>query len=245
LSDENQQQSTSNSKSVSEAIVEFLIIDLQLPEIVQEQGFQRLIATLKSPCQIPSKNSLEEEIIPKTYETFRETIFSNISSLTSEISLAVDEWTSNFGEPFFTFMIYYQNPGEAVLESKMLCTIHGPREWDEIQWGSTIDSIFSDWYIKIEKITAVVVSTNRIELINAFFSRGLSVIPCLLHSLQVCAQACFDNFQVASVLANCRAAIGAILGHPDSASAFAMQEQLHGVRNILYIYLFLVSKSLL
>ncbi|OXU16708.1 hypothetical protein TSAR_016529 [Trichomalopsis sarcophagae] len=193
LSEDQQQQTSSNNKSVSEAIVEFLIIDLQLPEIVQEQGFQRLIATLKSPCQIPSKNSLEKEIIPTTYNTFRETILSNISSLTSEVSLAVEEWTSNFGESFFSFLIYYQSPGEAALESKILCTIHGPRDWDELQWGTVLDTMMNDWCIKLEKTTAVIASTTRSQLTNALITRGLTVVPCLLHSLQVCAQTIFEN----------------------------------------------------
>ncbi|XP_058793121.1 E3 SUMO-protein ligase ZBED1-like [Phymastichus coffea] len=217
------------SKTVSEAIVEFMIIDLQLPEIVQERGFQRLIATLRSPCQIPSKVSLEEEIIPKFYESFRESILSSISSLNNEISLAVEEWTSNFGENFFTFMIYYQIPGEAALESKMLSTIHAPKDWNEVQWGNTIDTLFNDWCIKLEKITAVIVSTNRTDFINALICRGLTVISCLLHSLQICAQACFDNPEVAKVLNKCRSIIGTITNHPEASSELTVQEQLHGL----------------
>ncbi|XP_003425094.1 zinc finger BED domain-containing protein 1 isoform X2 [Nasonia vitripennis] len=235
LSEDQQQQTSSNNKSVSEAIVEFLIIDLQLPEIVQEQGFQRLIATLKSPCQIPSKNSLEEEIIPTTYNTFRETILSNISSLTSEVSLAVEEWTSNFGESFFSFLIYYQSPGEAVLESKILCTIHGPRDWDELQWGTVLDIIMNEWCIKLEKTTAVIASTTRSQLTNALITRGLTVVPCLLHSLQVCAQTIFENDEVSKVLTNCRSIIGAIASNAEATNAFAVQEQLLGLEENMMI----------
>lgn len=225
-----QQLSTATNKTITDAILEYVIIDLQLPQVVQEQGFQRLIATLKSPCQIPSRNSLEEDIIPKTYDNFRDTIVGNISSLTSEISLAVEEWTSNIGENFFTFLIYYQNIGEASLESKILCTMHAPNEWTEQQWGIILDTVLNDWCVKIEKITAVVLATNRSEFVNAVLSRGLSVVPCLLHSLQVCAQAIFDDYRVAKVLAHCRAAIGAISSQPDAAAGLAMQEQLLGVR---------------
>ena len=232
LSNDNQQHGHSNSKSVSDAVVEFLIMDLQLPEIVQDQGFQRLIATLKSPCEIPSKTSLEEEIIPRMYDTFRETISSIILSVTSEISLAIEEWESNFGESFFTFLIYYQIPSEAALDSKILCTIHAPLDWDEPQWGSIIDGIFNDWDINVKNITAIVTSTTRAELLNSLASRGLCVIPCLLHSLQVCAQACFENPEVAKILIKCRALIGTISSHPNTTAELAMQEQFQGVRMI-------------
>lgn len=240
IPDQNEQSPRVNSKSVTQAIVEFMIMDLQLPEIVQERGFQRLVATMKSPCQIPNKTILEQDIIPKFYDTYRESIMSTISSLNSEVSIAVEEWTSNFGENFFTFIIYYQISNDAPLESKMLCTIHVPKHWDVTQWGNKIDSIFSDWSIKFEKITAVVVSTNRTEFITALTNRGLSVIPCLLHSLQICAQACFDNPIVAEVLDKCRAIIGTITSHPDASTAFSVQEQLHDVRIFVRLFEFFI-----
>lgn len=230
ISDENQQIVGSGSKTIEEAILELIIIDLQLPDIVQEQGFQRLVATLKSPCQIPCKDKLEEEIIPKYYDNFRE-IISGIFSLTNDISLAIEEWTSNYGENFFTFLIYYQNPGETTLESKMLCTIHGPDEWEEPQWGNTLDSIFSDWHITVDKITAVVLSSDNGELINALIGRSLPIIPCFLHSLQVCAQACYNEDQVAKVLAKCRAIIGWISSHHEISAEFTRQEQFNDVKN--------------
>lgn len=226
-----QNQSTIDGKTVSDAIAEFIIMDLQLPEVVEGRGFQRLVATLRSPCEIPSKSKLEDEIIPRIYDTFKESIAASFACLTSEVSLAVEEWRSNSGETFFTFLIFYQNPGEIVLESKILNTVHAPLEWDEMQWGNVIDSMLVEWEIKLEKITAVVVGTSRTELLNALATRNMALVPCLLHTLQICAQACFENPDVAVVLSKCRAAIGTITNHPDAAAALAMQEQLLEVRS--------------
>lgn len=222
--------SMQNSKSVSDAIVEFLIIDLQLPEIVQQQGFQRLIATLKSPCQIPDKNSLEEDIIPKTYFTFKETILHNISLISTEVSIAIEEWESNNGESFFTFLIYYQNKTEACLDSKVLCTLHIPKDYSSEQWGETINDFLQGWHIDVNKITAFIVSSDRIELMNALRYLKISVIPCLLHSLQTCAQACFEHADIAPVLSKCRNIIGAIDSYPEIYNSFLSHEQAYGVR---------------
>ena len=70
-----------DDKTVSDAIMKFVINDLQLPDVVEGRGFQRLIATLKSPCEIPSKTQLEKELIPKFYDSFRESMHSSMTSL--------------------------------------------------------------------------------------------------------------------------------------------------------------------
>lgn len=230
MSDDNvTNQCSVDGKTVSDAIAEFIIMDLQLPEVVEGRGFQRLVATLRSPCEIPSKNKLEEEIIPKIYDTFRESVTTSLSCITSDIGLTVEEWKSNTNESFVTFSIYYQNNGEAALEYKVLNTIHAPADWEESQWSSTIDSLLLEWDLKIERITAVVVGTSRTELLAALTNRGLTLVPCLLHTLQVCAQACFEGTEVAQILAKCRSLIGAILSHPTASATLAMQEQLSEV----------------
>ena len=227
MSEDNQiQQSAIDGKAVSDAIAEFIIMDLQLPEVVEGRGFQRLVATLRSPCEIPSKNKLEDEIIPKVYETFKESVAANLACVTGEFGLAVEEWKSNSGESYITFSVYYQNTGEAVLECKVLNTMHAPLDWGETQWGNVIDAILIEWGLRIEKITAAVVATSRTDLLSALSTRGLALVPCLLYTLQVCAQACFENADVDHILAKCRTAIGVIASHSAASVALAEQEQL-------------------
>lgn len=231
MPEENQgHQSGIDGKTVSDAIAEFVIMDLQLPEVVEGRGFQRLIATLRSPCEIPSKNKLEDEIIPKVYDTFRESVASSLSCISGEYGLVIEEWRSNSGESFATVAIYYQNMGEASLECKVLTTLHIPLDWGEAQWGTAVDSLLLDWDLRVDRITAVVVGTSRSELLAALSNRGLALVPCLLHTLQVCAQACFENPEVAAILAKCRTAIGAIVSHPAASAALVMQEQILEVR---------------
>lgn len=227
--DNGNSQSSIDGKTVSDAIAEFIIMDLQLPDVVEGRGFQRLVATLRSPCEIPSKNKLEEEIVPKIYDTFRDSVVAVLSCVTSDVGLTIEEWKSNSNENFVTMSIYYQNPGEASLECKVLSTIHAPLDWEEVQWGNTIDSLLCEWDIKIERITAVVVSTSRVELLNALRNRNVTIVPCLLYSLQVCAQACFEDSEVASILSKCRALIGGILRHPTAATELTMQEHISEV----------------
>ena len=227
MSDDNQTQHCmfDGKTAILDAIAEFVIVDLQLPEVVEGRGFQRLVATLRSPCEIPSKNKLEEDIIPKIYDNYKDSILSNLSCLNTEVGLAVEEWKSNSQESFITFSVYYQNPGEVSLDYKILCTMHAPADWEESHWGIALDSLLQEWDLK-EKITAVVVATGKSGLLSALMSRGLIMVPCLLHTLQVCALLCFEDPEVACILSKCRAVIGAILGHSNASVNLAMQEQM-------------------
>lgn len=229
MSEENMTSQSVDVKTVSDAIAEFIIMDLQLPEIVEGRGFQRLVATLRSPCEIPSKNKLEEEIIPRIYDNFRESVATSLSCVASELALTIEEWQSDNDENFITVSVYYQNTGEATLECKILSTLHAPLDWEESHWTSTIDSLLLEWDIKVERITAAVVSTSRTDLIAALTNRGVTVVPCLLHTLQVCAQACFENPEVSQTLSKCRSVIGAIISHPAALATLTMQEQLSEV----------------
>ena len=96
-----------DEKTLSDAIAEFIILDFQLPDVVEGRGFQRLIATLRSPCEIPSKSKLAEDVIPKIYETFKESLLENLQLITSEVALSVEEWDSSSGETYLTFAVHF------------------------------------------------------------------------------------------------------------------------------------------
>ena len=106
----------------------------------------------------------------------------------------MEEWSSGNGEVYITIAIHYQHQTtDSVLESKVLSTIHCPAEVDALHWNVTLDNVFMDWEIKVENITAVVVATNRHEVLKALSDKGLTLVPCLVHSLQVGIYVCVDQ----------------------------------------------------
>ncbi|CAG2054014.1 unnamed protein product [Timema podura] len=184
LSEENCDNHPQMVKSVVDAIAEFIIIDLHVPDIVEGRGFQRLIATLRSPCEIPSKTKLEEDFIPKIYDTFKESEQTTFSKLDCAMCLSVEEWSSGNGETFITVSVHYQPSLETLLETRVLATLHCSVDMDIAQWVMAFDSLLAEWYIKLNNITAVVVATSIPELINALSEKGLVIVPCLVYTLQ-------------------------------------------------------------
>lgn len=100
--------------------------------------------------------------------------------------MSVEEWCSGNGEVFVTMAVHFQHQSiDAVLETKVLSTIHCSCDMDTAQWSATFDNLFMEWDIKLENVTAVVVATTRPEVIRALSDKDLTLVPCLVHSLQV------------------------------------------------------------
>lgn len=98
----------------------------------------------------------------------------------------MEEWCSGNGEVFITVAVHYQHQSaDALMETRVLSTIHCPCDMDIAQWSVTFDNLFMEWDIKLEQVTAVVVATTRPEVIRALSDKDLILVPCLVHSLQV------------------------------------------------------------
>ncbi|PSN40139.1 hypothetical protein C0J52_13056 [Blattella germanica] len=178
----NSMHSMPDGKTVSDAIAEFVILDLQLPDVVEGRG---------------------------------------------EIGLSVEEWCSGNGDIFITIAIHYQQQSaDSQMETKILSTLHCPPETDAAQWSTSFDNLFAEWDIKIDRITAVVVATTRHEVLRALCDKGLTLVPCLVHSLQLCTSACFEQPEVAGILNKCRATIGLITRSSAASTTLRIQEQM-------------------
>lgn len=52
-------------------------------------------------------------------------------------------------------------------------------------WRHTIESVLIDWNIKSDKIKAVIIATEDQFITSALRSKGFTLIPCLIFTLQV------------------------------------------------------------
>ncbi|GLH15752.1 Uncharacterized protein GBIM_20196 [Gryllus bimaculatus] len=215
-----------SQKTISDAIAEFVILDHQLPDVVEGKGFQRLIATLHSPYKIPSKTKLEGELIPRIYDTIKESVKSLVSCHQGEMGLSVEEWNSSNGEYFITISVHFQQSFNPVLETKVLDTLHCGSEMDTAEWGNVFDVFFSEWDIKLEKVTAVVTATTKQEILMALAEKGLILVPCLVHTLQLCANAYFEQPEVVNILYKCRSIVAFISHNNTYKAKLRIQEQM-------------------
>uniref|UniRef100_A0A0A9WWE7 Zinc finger BED domain-containing protein 1 n=3 Tax=Lygus hesperus TaxID=30085 RepID=A0A0A9WWE7_LYGHE len=214
-----------DGKAIAEAIAEFIILDLQNPDIVEGKGFQRLIGTLKSPCEIPSKALLTDELIPKIYDVVKDQLHQEISTLTVNTSLSIEDWVSSCGDHYSTVSIHFITARDAELQTRVLSTIYCS-EVDALHWGAQFDSIMEEFQVKLDKVKAIIMASERDDVADSLAARGFIVIPCFSHTLQVCSRSVFERPDVQEVVKKCRALVAHISRNTTAMAELRLQDNL-------------------
>ncbi|XP_050422961.1 E3 SUMO-protein ligase ZBED1 [Adelges cooleyi] len=219
------------NKVVSDAITEFVVTDLHLPDIVEGKGFQRLIATLRSPCEIPGKYKLEQDIIPRIYETSRTAVLNCIANGCSTYSLGIEEWTCSNSNTYITISVFFQQLDKEGLCIKQLSTMLCNPNTTANEWCGILGSLFVNWNINIDQVKTVITAFTNTNLEAALLTQGFVLIPCLIYELQkLCTKYCFETKEVLDVLTKCRA-VSAKLHHHNAFTSVTVQDNIVQVFN--------------
>ncbi|RZF44170.1 hypothetical protein LSTR_LSTR003810 [Laodelphax striatellus] len=234
----------SDRSKISDAIAEMAVLDLHLPDVVQSVGFQRLVATLRSPCEIPSKANLTDDILPRMYDSCRESIKDSLAMCAeSSYAISFEEWLAASGDSYITMSVHFQQSvhsisidansenfkqgNEEQLQTKVLTTIQCSPLFDADHWWNLIDREMKDWGISKDSISAVIMGTSYEPLITALKNNDLTLIPCLLHTLQdICSRCCFMTPVVSTILTKIRTILAIIFRSSTAQATLRIQENL-------------------
>ncbi|XP_018903656.1 E3 SUMO-protein ligase ZBED1 isoform X2 [Bemisia tabaci] len=221
-----------NSTNISDAIADFVIMDLQQPDVVEGKGFQRLIATLQSPCEIPSKAKIVQDIIPKMFDTYKQNVITSIENCPGHFGLSLEQWHSLNGETFVTFAIHFLTSDEDAYALKTLTSIPSPPHADSTFWTNTLNAICKEWKIPIERIIACISAVKIGPLLVAIQQKNIIIIPCLVATLQdICTSCCFLSPEVYPTISKCRKLISTIYKNPSCVVTLKIEEQLSHVED--------------
>ncbi|XP_039276985.1 E3 SUMO-protein ligase ZBED1 isoform X2 [Nilaparvata lugens] len=221
-------QSGDRSK-ISDAIAEMAVLDLHLPDVVQSVGFQRLVATLRSPCEIPSKANLIDDILPRMYDSCRDQLKEALALCTScHFAVSFEEWQAACGDAYITMSLHFQQQGnEEQLHTKVLTTMHCSPLFNADHWSNMIDRELKEWGISEDSISAMIVATNHEPLIAALKTTKITLIPCLLYTLQdICSTCSFNTPEVSVILTKIRTILAIIFRSSTAQATLRIQENL-------------------
>ncbi|XP_022190822.2 E3 SUMO-protein ligase ZBED1 [Nilaparvata lugens] len=212
---------------VGNAVIDFIISDLQLPDILEAVGFQRMLASLHSPCLIPSKERFLQETLPLLLKTHKDDLKASLSSC-SMYSLTIEEWKSDVCGTHVTFSVQFLDKSpENGLKRKVLSTIHSSLIYDYKSFSEVIEDILQEFGLSMENIRAVVCTTHDPVILSYLSFRGYTVVPCLLTTIQkVLTADCFSNRKVQDVLIKTRALLGQIYKNSKAAGSLQIQDEL-------------------
>lgn len=198
------------STDINDAIMNFLITDLVSPKIVEGKGFNNFVSLLANRIlEVPNEKVITEVLIPSLYKTHKDYVFETISSnSSSSISLSFEQWRCLDNALCLSIYVHYLSSERLILNSNLLTSVSFSGDETTEYWSQYLDSIFKEWNINIDSISAVLVAFHNEELKEALKTKNIIMLPCFLFLMQrICSDHCFKQPAVFELLEKCRAVI--------------------------------------
>lgn len=169
------------SKQIHRAIAEMICLDNQPISIVEDAGFNRLLAMLKPKYEMPSRKYITENVIAEIYEQLKKKIFDQLAAAKT-ISVTSDMWTCiNNMQCFLSFTAHWLDNNfelqHGVLQMKSFEEQHTARN---IQCA--LEEIAELWNIS-NKINVIVTDNGR-NIVKAVYDSKFEGRTCFIHTLQ-------------------------------------------------------------
>uniref|UniRef100_A0A8D9EFA7 Zinc finger BED domain-containing protein 1 n=1 Tax=Cacopsylla melanoneura TaxID=428564 RepID=A0A8D9EFA7_9HEMI len=201
------------SKSVEHLIFQFIVRDLESPSVINSAGFRHLMLSLSPKYDLPTEQTIIQELVPKMYDTLKNAMYNDITAINmtdNVFSLGLEHWEANDREYISYYINYLQN--EENFATRLLHTflldpdsLHNTFHHQEM-----FNIVCSSWNIKTSNIKAVIISSDNTSLHQAVVNQEIPVIPCLDHTLsQICLKA-FEKPAIKKLIRKSRVIISRI-----------------------------------
>lgn len=217
-----------SGKSLVDLIVDYVILDLQPPSIVNSEGLRHLLSNLSPVCEIPTEQSIIQDIVPKMYDQLKNAMYNDITAINmsdSTMTLSMEHWLQDDREYISYYINYILN--EDQFTTKLLHTFLLDKENidNTFYHQEMFNIICSSWNIKISNIKAVILASNNDALHQVVVNQEIAVIPCLNHTLSdMCLQA-FQIPEIQAVIVKCRNVISQIYNKNNFAIHLSFPDQ--------------------
>lgn len=165
--------------------------------IVEKDGFKRLVQVLNSSYKLPSRKTLSEKLIPDLYNQTRRVI-EGILKQAQFISCTTDCWTSVANRSYIALTCHF------VDENYHLASVClGCYEMDEDHTAENlcnhINMILTEWNID-ETINTSFTTDYGSNVLKAVKDMGKTHVCCFGHAINIAVNKCFENAIVSETL---------------------------------------------
>lgn len=170
------------SKQIHRAIAEMIAVDNQPTSVVDDAGFNRLMAVLKPKYQIPSRKYITETVLVEIYDQLKKMIYDQLTAAKT-ITITSDMWTCiNNMLCFLSFTAHWLDNNfvlqHRVLQMKSFSDQHTARN---IQ--CVLEEIAESWNIS-NKIHVIITDNGR-NIVKAVNDSPFVGKTCFIHTLQL------------------------------------------------------------
>ncbi|XP_064468535.1 E3 SUMO-protein ligase ZBED1-like [Ornithodoros turicata] len=189
-----------------------IALDLQPYSIVQDRGFQELLAEAVPHYEPPSRTTLSWTLIPRLYHETRSKVQAELDAALGDgvesMSFTSDMWTSQANDSYISLTCHFTDANFTVKRYSLDTSLFSGRH-TAAQIAEVLDNLVQSWNIPDDEFPVYIVTDNARNFRAA--ARELPWIerPCFAHSLQLAIQTVKEQTPVlGTLLRKARAIVG-------------------------------------
>lgn len=181
--------SLAKSKQLDEQLLRVIVKEYQPFKVVENPEFKKFVTMLCPGYQMPDRKTISNSLIPKIYNSTKETIFKQLSDVDA-VCLTTDGWTSINNQSFISITAHFidhSDKQKSCLNSFLLGCIPFDERHTAKNLSDLLQAQAQEWGLT-NKI-ACVVSDNAANITAAIRLTPWRFIPCFAHTLNLVLQA--------------------------------------------------------
>lgn len=196
--------SENDQTEIDQSLVEMIVSDFQPLSIVENKGFIKYTKKLNPHYDLPSRKKITTSLIPNIY-TARLSKVKNELTISSNLAITTDIWTSSSTKAFLAVTAHYINGSQlksSLLETKQLVDRHSAENV-----ASALREVFESWDI-FEKVHCIVTdnASNMRNAITVHLNKTHQ--PCIAHTLNLCTMDALKHADLQQLLEKCKSIVG-------------------------------------
>ena len=193
---------SAKSASITNAIAEYLVLDMKPLATVDSDAFQHMFSKAEPRYKVPSRSYFKDSKIPNMYEATKTKVMADLKK-SDQVALTTDCWTSNATQSYMTVTAHYITSNwelrNLVLQTRELECSHTA---DNL--ADALVKCVEEWQIIPPP---VVVNDNAANIVKAVRTLGWVDIGCFAHTLNLAARAGLQLKTASSILGRGRSLV--------------------------------------
>ncbi|KAL2079766.1 hypothetical protein ACEWY4_025510 [Coilia grayii] len=188
------------AQNITESIALFICKDLRPYSVVENEGFSNMVEVLEPCYTIPGRKQMSESVIPRLYETLKESVTLSLQSA-DRVALTCDAWTSLTQDSFVTITSHFIGKQwdniSYVLQTRAMYASHTGANIAEL-----LSEALNEW--NLTNKDPVIITDNAANMVRAIEILEVPHIGCFAHILNLASQSALKLPAISRLLGRVR-----------------------------------------
>jgi hypothetical protein len=215
-------KSSARSKSITNAIVKYLVLDMRPLNSVNDKGFAQLLRTLEPRYDLTSRTHISQTLIPEMYDEIHEKVKKELQN-SDAVSLTTVGWNSRAARSYITVTAHIISH-EWKLREFVLSTTELEKSHTAENLAEELQSVAEEWQLQLSNVA--VTTDNASNVVLAMQKCNVKWhVRCLAHVLNLATQKGLKVSGFARLLGRVRTVVGFF--HRSSTASAILRKSLN------------------